>query len=77
MVIADVNLGDGNGSDVVSAARARWPSIRSLFISGYTSDVLSQSDVFNDPNMFLQKPFARAQLLQRVQVIFEQPPDET
>lgn len=77
MVIADVNLGDGNGSDVVSAARARWPSIRSLFISGYTSDVLSQSDVFNDPNMFLQKPFARAQLLQRVQVIFEQPPAET
>ena len=71
MVISDVNLGDGNGADVVTAAQARWPTIKSLFISGYSSDVLSQSDVFDDPKLFLQKPFARVQLLERIEDILE------
>lgn len=63
MVISDVNLIDGNGSDVVTAVKARWTSIRSLFISGYTADALSQLNVFDGQNIFLQKPFHPTQLL--------------
>ena len=51
--------GEPSGLDLVICARARWPSLKALFISGATEPVLDEPD----QDDFVAKPFRPAELL--------------
>ena len=71
VLVADVHLGarvDGFG--LVAAARRRWPSIRTVMISG-DDDIAER--VRGPADRFLSKPFREADLLQAIRDLDELP----
>jgi two-component system, cell cycle sensor histidine kinase and response regulator CckA len=45
------------------------PGIKTLFMSGYTDDEIIKSGVLDSKAAFLQKPFSRELLLQKVREV--------
>jgi FixJ family two-component response regulator len=61
-----------SGRELEEALRGRRPETRTLFISGYSNDVIARS---GDPQnvVLLEKPFSRTSLLQRVRETLSAP----
>ncbi len=71
LLITDVIVPDMNGrmlSDRVGVVR---PGLRTLFISGYASDVIAHHGVLEEGVEFLEKPFTRQGLLRKVRNVLE------
>ena len=66
LLVTDVIMPDMNGRKLSDALTALRPELRTLFISGYTSNVLARHGVLEQDVEFLQKPFSRRTLLVRV-----------
>jgi two-component system, cell cycle sensor histidine kinase and response regulator CckA len=64
VLVADVELRGLAGPDLAERLRSRWPDLRVLFVSGYTSDALEGRG-----SAFLQKPFTRAELTEAVRTL--------
>jgi CheY-like chemotaxis protein len=58
LLLTDVIMPDMNGRDLAEALRSRYPDVRAVFMSGYTSDVIAKHGVLDDGVSFLQKPFS-------------------
>lgn len=69
LVIADLNLPDGNGRDLLVQLRRRFPTIRTLLTSGAAD--LSEDEIGEHP--FLLKPFSLEQFTRTVRDIFDKP----
>ena len=70
-VLTDIMLQDGSGTELVDLARARWPSLPFLYMSGYTAAHLSQDNVLIEPRLLLQKPFTPVQLHEHIAAALE------
>lgn len=57
LLITDVIMPGMNGHDLAVQLRAANPDIKILFMSGYTSDILSNRSELGQDLHFLQKPF--------------------
>jgi two-component system cell cycle sensor histidine kinase/response regulator CckA len=66
VVIVDVVLPRGRGTDVVARLRARQPTAQVLFVSGYRTEEESLPRGPKGRVYFLQKPFTGAVLAERV-----------
>lgn len=66
LLIADVVMPGLSGPEVADSLRYYHPSMRSLFLSGYSSHVALPDRVTADPGAFLQKPFTVEMLLAKV-----------
>ncbi|MDE2144132.1 MAG: response regulator, partial [Elusimicrobia bacterium] len=66
VMIVDVVLPRGRGTDVVARLRARQPTAQVLFMSGYRTDESSLPRPPNGRAFFLQKPFTGDVLSERV-----------
>ena len=66
VLVSDVMLPGGRGTDLYARLRSRYPGLRVVFMSGYVDDeILKQTQL--DPAMrFIQKPFAADALLSSV-----------
>jgi PAS domain S-box-containing protein len=73
LVISDVLLRDGLGTELAERLRSDAPSLRFLFISGHTRDTLEDQDIRIGPHAFLAKPFTPAQLHQKMREALAQP----
>ncbi len=62
MLVTDVVMPDMNGLDLATRIKELIPSIKCVFVSGYTSDIISTHGLLNDNLVFLQKPFVLADL---------------
>ncbi|MEE4302261.1 MAG: PAS domain S-box protein [Pseudomonadales bacterium] len=71
LVISDVIMPGMNGHDLVDALREDRPSLPALFVSGYTAEALADLSEEDPGSDFLQKPFQRTALLERVQALLE------
>jgi DNA-binding NtrC family response regulator len=71
LLITDVVLGGINGADVASRLKAEHPSLRVLFISGYTDHPLLARGIFQNGTDLLQKPYSPDQLLKAVESVLE------
>ena len=60
---------EGGGRELVERVTQLYPEIRVLFMSGYTDDVVWRSGVFAAE--YLQKPFTRDVLLQKVRAVLD------
>ena len=73
LALCDVILGDMSGPAVVEALRALRPSIRVLYMSGYTDEAIVKTGVLDEGKPFLQKPFTPMQLSKKIREVLDEP----
>ena len=69
LLVSDLLLRDGNGTEIASAARDRWPELPVLFMSGFTGDHLDQEAITGGHVDFIAKPFLPKELIARIHQI--------
>jgi len=78
LLVTDVIMPALNGLRLSEALAQEQFVLRTLFISGYTANVIAHHGVLDEGVEFLEKPFTRVRLLQRVREVLDHrpPPDE-
>ena len=66
LLITDVIMPGISGVELSGQTTKLFPSIKVLFVSGYTADLLKDHGITHGPKSFLAKPFNTRQLLQRI-----------
>nr|WP_320189903.1 ATP-binding protein [uncultured Desulfobacter sp.] len=66
LLITDVVMPEMTGRDLADNLTARYPKLKCLFMSGYTSNVIVHQGVLDDDVNFIQKPFSSRELATRV-----------
>ena len=66
LVISDLRLPDGDGLDVVRAARSALKPAAVIVVTGYPSDETRRAALAAGATTFLAKPFAAAMLLDAI-----------
>jgi two-component system cell cycle sensor histidine kinase/response regulator CckA len=69
LLLADVVMPNMNGGELSSRIRKIKPGIRTLFMSGYTADVVAQHDTIGKRIAFIQKPFTPQALAKKLQEV--------
>ena len=73
LALCDVILGDMSGPSVAEALSALRPSIRVLYMSGYTDEAIVKTGVLDEGKPFLQKPFTPMQLARKIREVLDEP----
>jgi PAS domain S-box-containing protein len=73
LLITDVVMPEMNGRDLADRLHALHPSIKTLFMSGYTADIIAHRGILDDGVNFLQKPFSMHDLAAKVRLALERP----
>jgi len=55
-----------NGRELAEHLQSRYPGIKSMFMSGYTADVIAHRGVLDEDVNFIQKPFSMRDLAIKV-----------
>lgn len=66
LLITDVVMPEMNGRDLADQLRSHYPGLKTLFMSGYTANVIAHRGVLDGGVHFLQKPFSTRQLAEKV-----------
>lgn len=72
LVLTDVVMPRMNGPEVLRRLRERFPGIKAVYMSGHADDALAHHGVIEEGLAFLEKPFTRDELTQRVREILDQ-----
>ena len=72
LLITDVVMPEMNGQDLAKNLLSLYPHIKCLFMSGYTSDIISDNDVFDEGVSFIQKPFTSQSLATKIREMLGQ-----
>src|SRR5688572_3094395 len=72
LLVTDVVMPDMSGGQLAEAIRARYPSCRVLFMSGYNEDEALRHGQFGRNAAFLQKPFTPVILARKVRETLDQ-----
>ena len=64
------------GRQVAAAARQQIPKLPIIYISGHTDDAIVKSNLFDQSETFLQKPFSPDSLAQKVRQLLDQIPKQ-
>ncbi|MFZ3044358.1 MAG: transporter substrate-binding domain-containing protein [Desulfatirhabdiaceae bacterium] len=71
LLITDVVMPTMNGRELSGRLHARYPGIKTLFMSGYTANVIAHHGVLDKGVHFIQKPFSREGLATKVRNALE------
>jgi PAS domain S-box-containing protein len=71
LLITDVVMPEMNGRELAERLQQRHPTLRRLFMSGYTADVIARHGVLDAGVHFVQKPFSVADLALKVREALE------
>ena len=66
LLITDVVMPEMNGKDLRDKLAELKPELKSIFMSGYTADVIAHHGILDEGIDFLQKPFSVQTLLEKV-----------
>jgi CheY-like chemotaxis protein len=75
VLLTDIVMPRMNGRDLAAAVRARRPSIKVIFMSGYTADVPTDLGTEGGP-VFLPKPFNEYALTSKLREVLDTPDPE-
>ncbi len=73
ILMTDVVMPEMNGKILMQHIRILRPGIRCLFMSGYTENVIAHHGVVDEDVFFLQKPFSREALADRLREVMQGP----
>lgn len=71
LLITDVVLPTMNGKDLEKKIKTTRPDLKTLFMSGYTADIITQRGVIEQGVSFLQKPFTIQSLASKVREVLD------
>jgi PAS domain S-box-containing protein len=71
LLITDVVMPEMNGRDLAKNLLSLYPSLKLLFMSGYTANVIAHNGVLDEGVQFIQKPFFKADLSIKVRAALE------
>lgn len=66
LLLTDVVMPEMTGRDLSENLTARYPELKCLFMSGYTTNVIAHQGVLDKNVHFIQKPFSSRELATRV-----------
>ena len=66
LLLTDVIMPGKSGAELLEEAKVIRPGLHSLFMSGYTGDLVALRDGVLPESAFLEKPFTRSSLLKKV-----------
>ena len=71
LLVTDVVMPGMNGWDLAQKLQAIFPSLKNLFMSGYTADIIAHHGVLAEGVAFIQKPFSRQDLASNVRKVLD------
>ncbi len=74
LVVTDVVMPGLGGRELVGRLKLMSPSLRVLFVSGYTEEGVRKQGVLQPGTEFLEKPFTPEKLLRKIREILDAPP---
>lgn len=66
LLVTDVIMPELNGRELARRLRGHLPGLRTLYISGYTANVIAHHGLLEDGIVLVEKPFTRQQLAEKV-----------
>jgi len=66
LLLTDVVLKDGSGRDLAEAILSQGGRTKVIYMSGYTPNAIVHHGVLEEKTMFLQKPFTRRALIDKI-----------
>jgi CheY-like chemotaxis protein len=72
LLLTDVVMPGMNGKELYRQAATRHPSLKVLYMSGYTDNVIAQRGVLEDGIAFIQKPFTVEAITAKVRAVLDQ-----
>ena len=69
LVVTDVIMPGMNGSEFVKYLKASRPGIKTLYMSGYTNDVIARHGILESDILFIEKPFTTNLLLRKIREV--------
>jgi two-component system sensor histidine kinase EvgS len=73
LLLTDVVMPETNGRELRDRLAALRPALRSVFMSGYTAEIIAHEGVLEKGVHFLQKPFTRLQLGRKLREVLDKP----
>jgi two-component system sensor histidine kinase EvgS len=77
LLITDVIMPEMNGRVLADQLNNLYPNIKMLFMSGYTANIIADHGVLDKGVHFIQKPFSKKDLAQKLREVLDKAPDET
>ncbi|MBI2406750.1 MAG: PAS domain S-box protein [Gemmatimonadetes bacterium] len=74
LLLTDVIMPGMNGRDLAEAVRALVPSVRHLFMSGHTADIITHQGRLEPGIRLIEKPFTKATLTRVVRDVLDEVP---
>jgi two-component system, cell cycle sensor histidine kinase and response regulator CckA len=72
LLITDVVMPEMNGRVLSEKLNSYYPGMKTLFISGYTANVIATRGVLHDGMFFLSKPFSKKELALKVREVLDE-----
>jgi PAS domain S-box-containing protein len=69
LIITDVIMPEMNGRDLANQLHNLYPNIKTLFMSGYTADVIAHHGVLDQWVHFIRKPFSKKKLAVKIREV--------
>ncbi len=75
LLLTDVVMPEMSGKDLADEVSRLYPTIRILFMSGYTEDTIATQGILEEGVSLLQKPFTPSGMARRVREVLDAPAD--
>ena len=66
LLVTDVVMPEMNGRDLANKLQSLYPHLKTLFMSGYTANVIAHRGILEEGVCFIQKPFSKNDLAVKV-----------
>jgi len=73
LLLTDVIMTKMSGKELSGTLQLKFPSLKTLYMSGYTANVIAHHGILDKGVMFLQKPFSREALAQKIRETLSSP----
>ncbi|MFH2093292.1 MAG: PAS domain S-box protein [Pseudomonadota bacterium] len=71
LLITDVVMPGMNGRDLAKRIAELFPTLKCLFMSGYTANVIAHHGILDQGVRFIQKPFSRQEFAKKVREVLD------